>query len=157
MGWRDRLRRHRDGSADGEPRPTDATGAVRDGGDTGTGGGPGGGTDSTPSDGPTGGRDDVTDFAPRPDGDYHCADLGLYLRFARPTVIETDTALPEPARGEFTASGRFTVQRPFARAVVYTVLEQHADASLLVRRTDTNDRSSHEVAFAFEPDPPRIT
>lgn len=111
------------------------------------------------------GRDDVVDFDPRSDGDYHCADRGLYLRFARPAVTETcSTGTPdregsgadsrEPARGEFTASGRFIVQRRFGRPVVYTVLAVRA-GSMLVRRTDTavtGPSGTAELEFTFEPD-----
>ncbi len=108
-------------------------------------------------------RDDVTDFDPRSDGDYHCTPRSLFLRFARPAVTETsaatdaepaDLAPPEPARGEFTQSGRFVVQRPFGRAVVYTVLEYREDF-MLVRRTDTSvtgPTGTAELEFTFEPD-----
>lgn len=102
---------------------------------------------------------DVSDFAPRPDGDYHCADRGLYLRFARPAVTETDRAHEDVARGEFTSAGRFVVQRPFARPVVYTVLRGGSggenpgyDTALAVRRTDTGSGTSELLDFAFEPD-----
>ena len=103
-----------------------------------------------------GGRDDVTDFDPRSDGDYHCAERGLYLRFARPAVTETpavpDTPAGEVARGEFTSSGRFVVHRPFGRPGVDTVLEDRP-GSMTVRRTDTAvTGSTAELAFTFEPD-----
>jgi hypothetical protein len=114
---------------------------------------------------------ELTEFAPRQDGDYHCAERGLYLRFARPIVTETaphtatGTAASStgnhPARGEFTTSGRFTVQRPFGRPIVYTVLDDGSggtsrppgnDATLVVRRTDTGAGEAERLEFAFEPD-----
>lgn len=104
---------------------------------------------------PPSGDVDVSDFAPRPDGDYHNAERGLILRFARPAVTETDAEHGDAAHGEFTAAGRFVVQRPFGRAVVYTVLggERSAyDVVLTVRRTDTGTGTSERLDFAFEPD-----
>ena len=103
---------------------------------------------------PAAGRTDVTDFDPRSDGEYHCAARGLYLRFARPAVMESDDAHADPARGEFTQSGRFVVQRRFGRAVVYTVLERRP-GQLTVRRTDTSvtgGGGTAELRFTFEPD-----
>ncbi len=137
MSLRDRLRRRQPGSdQDSESSPADADDA-----------GPAGVVAGVA-------RDDVTDFEPRSEGDYHCADRGLYLRFARPAVTETDDAHPDPARGEFTASGRFVVQRRFGRPVVYTVLETGV-GMLLVRRTDTavpGEAGTEELWFTFEPD-----
>lgn len=98
----------------------------------------------------TAGALDTDDFAPRQDGDYHCVDEGLYLRFARPIVTET-AAGAAGAQGEFTTSGRFTVQRPFARPIVYTVLAADSD-SITMRRTDTGSRRSQAMTFAFEAD-----
>lgn len=108
---------------------------------------------------------ELTEFAPRQDGDYRCTERGLYLRFARPIVTETvtetasaaatDTNSEGPARSEFTTSGRFTVQRPFARPIVYTVLGDGTpgnDAALVVRRTDTATREAVRLEFVFEPD-----
>lgn len=114
--------------------------------------------DDVPAD-PLSGNSDVTEFAPRPDGDYHCAERGLYLRFARPAVTETDAERPEPARGEFTAAGRFVVQRPFGRPVVYTVLgngdapyDPRRNTVLTLRRTDTGTGAAERLDFTFEPD-----
>ncbi|MEO7126673.1 MAG: hypothetical protein ABI382_00090 [Nakamurella sp.] len=109
------------------------------------------------------GTSELSEFAPRQDGDYYCADRGLHLRFARPVVTESDTAEIEPARGEFTTSGRFAVQRRFSRPIVYTVLSNTSvgggtarlrgdDAVLTVRRTDTETRSAERLEFAFEAD-----
>jgi hypothetical protein len=122
------------------------------------------GTEST-WDNALSGTVELTEFAPRQDGDYHCAERGLYLRFARPIVTETATGTAAsstgPARGEFTTSGRFTVQRPFGRPIVYTVLDDGGggtarlrgnDAALVVRRTDTGTREAERLEFVFEPD-----
>lgn len=96
-------------------------------------------------------RDDVTDFSPRSDGDYHCAEPAVFLRFARPAVTESTSGTGEPAVGDFTASGRWVVQRRFGRPVVYTVLEVRGD-SFTARRTDTATASTAELLFTFEPD-----
>jgi hypothetical protein len=122
------------------------------------------GTEST-WDNALSGTVELTEFAPRQDGDYHCAERGLYLRFARPIVTETATGTAAsstgPARGEFTTSGRFTVQRPFGRPIVYTVLGDGGggtarlrgnEAALVVRRTDTGTREAERLEFVFEPD-----
>ncbi len=96
---------------------------------------------------------ELTEFAPRQDGDYRCAERDLYLRFARPIVTETTGADTSPARGEFTTAGRFTVQRPFGRPIVYTVLHDgENDAALVVRRTDAATREAERLEFVFEPD-----
>jgi hypothetical protein len=126
------------------------------------------GTESTRDDALSG-TVELTEFAPRQDGDYHCAERGLYLRFARPIVTETATRIATgtaasstgAARGEFTTSGRFTVQRPFGRPIVYTVLDDGGggtphrplnDATLVVRRTDTETRAAERLEFVFEKD-----
>jgi hypothetical protein len=96
-------------------------------------------------------RDDVTDFSPRSDGDYHCAEPAVFLRFARPAVTESTADTDEPAVGDFTSSGRWVVQRRFGRPVVYTVLEMRAD-SFTARRTDTATAGTAELLFTFEPD-----
>lgn len=90
-------------------------------------------------------------FAPRTDGDYLA---GPYiLRFARPVVTETDPAQAALGRGEFTDGGRFIIERPFARPVVYTVLVVDAEgAPLRLRRTDTGSRQSAEWDVTFAPD-----
>lgn len=94
---------------------------------------------------------EITDFTPRQDGDYHCVELGCFLRFARPAVTETMPSTAGVARGEFTTAGRFTVQRPLSRPVVYTVLAFDA-VSITARRTDTATGTSAEYEFVFEPD-----
>jgi hypothetical protein len=99
-------------------------------------------------------RDDITDFDPHSDGDYRCTERGLLLRFARPVVLETDAEHADPARGEFTQSGRFVVQRPFDRPIVYTVLD-YRPGVMVVRRTDTSVTDTDgttELEFVFEPD-----
>jgi len=96
---------------------------------------------------------ELTEFAPRQDGDYRCTTRGLYLRFARPIVTETAGVDAQPARGEFTTAGRFTVQRPFGRPIVYTVLHDGGnDAALVVRRTDAATGAAERLDFAFEKD-----
>lgn len=158
MSLRDRLRR-REPAVPGGPAPTaDGAPATEPTGDTGDTD-PTGATAAVPVRALA--REDVTDFDPRSDGDYHCVERGLYLRFARPAVTETseraDDAHPDPARGEFTQSGRFVVQRRFGRPVVYTVLERRPGL-LTVRRTDTSVTGSDgtdgtaELQFTFEPD-----
>lgn len=94
---------------------------------------------------------EISEFTPRQDGDYRNAAAGLFLRFARPVVTETDTAIAEVAHGEFTTAGRFTVQRRFGRPIVYTVLDGSDDA-LTVRRTDTATREAAQLEFTFEAD-----
>jgi len=133
MSLRDRLRRRGDGgdeaSDTSEPGGSGASGA-------------------------SGARDDISDFDPHSDGDYRCAEPELLLRFARPVVLETDPRHPDPARGEFTQSGRFVVQRRFGRPVVYTVLDYRPGA-MTVRRTDTSvtgPQGTAELDFVFEPD-----
>lgn len=90
-------------------------------------------------------------FAPRTDGDYV---VGSYiLRFARPVVTETDPEQAALGRGEFTDGGRFIIERPFARPVVYTVLAVDGEgAPLRLRRTDTDSRESAEWDITFAPD-----
>lgn len=143
MGLRDRLLGTRGGDRDGQ-----ADGMGSDAG-----------YDAAAGAGLTG-TAELAEFAPRQDGDYRCVSRGLYLRFARPIVTETVTGpaadgseLAEPARGEFTTSGRFTVQRRFGRAIVYTVLSGGGnDAVLVVRRTDTAGRQAERLEFVFESD-----
>lgn len=138
MSLRDRLR--------GALRGSDEDDAVAAGG----GGGDGG---SASGDGLSAGAE-LSEFAPRQDGEYLCAERGLHLRFVRPTVLEVDAALAEPAQGEFTPSGRFSVQRRFGRPIVFTVLPDTAgyDESLTVRRTDTETRDAERLTYAFVAD-----
>jgi len=135
MSLRDRLRRRGDGGGE-------------NGGDEASD------TSASSASGASGAREDITDFDPHPDGDYRCAEPELLLRFARPVVLETDPRHPDPARGEFTQSGRFVVQRQFGRPIVYTVLDYRPGA-MTVRRTDTSvtgPAGTAELDFAFEPD-----
>lgn len=157
MSLRDRLRSMRSGAVDEYD------------------GMPGKGSGAAESASLASGGTELAEFAPRQDGDYHCASAGLFLRFARPVVTETvvtETATAEtaaadtaagkptadaPASGEFTTSGRFTVQRPFGRPIVYTVLAAiDAPAAyregITVRRTDTGTRATDRLEFTFEPD-----
>lgn len=150
MSLRDKLRGLR-GSDEGhgDPRPSGDRDNMYDG---------------AAVDGQLSGRAELSEFAPRQDGDYHCAHRGLYLRFARPVVTETDAEVAEPARGEFTTSGRFAVQRMFYRPIVYTVLDDAPtrdagatdgaanDVALVVRRTDTQTGTAERLEFTFEPD-----
>jgi hypothetical protein len=101
---------------------------------------------------------DPIDFRPRFDGAYASAagsDDGLILRFAPGTVSETAARIPDgagegTATGEYTASGRVVVQRPFGRPIVYTVLAL-TDDGFTARRTDTNPGGGgSQVTFAFQ-------
>lgn len=103
-------------------------------------------------------------FQPRSDGSY-AADLAsavggqVGLRFlAGHRVFETTGGPgasgpeePNPCRGEYTAAGRFSVQRRFERIVTYAVLEMTTDG-FRARRIDAADRSTAELDFGFLPD-----
>jgi hypothetical protein len=135
MSLRDRLRRRGDGGDE-------------DGGDEASD------TSVSSQSGAAGAREDISDFDPHSDGDYRCNEQDLLLRFARPVVLETDARYPDPARGEFTQSGRFVVQRRFGRPIVYTVLD-YRPGTMTVRRTDTSvtgTAGTAELDFVFEPD-----
>lgn len=93
---------------------------------------------------------DPIDFRPRFDGGY-ADDTGVVLRFSPSTVQEVADGVDGPASGEYTPSGRFVVQRRFARPIVYTVLSM-SDDGFSARRTDTNaGGAATEVAFRFQP------
>ncbi len=59
----------------------------------------------------------------------------------------------DPRGGEYTAAGRFTVQRRFERAVVYTVIEVQPDG-FTTRRITSADRGTAEHTYLFRPDSP---
>ena len=100
-------------------------------------------------------------FQPRYDGRYDAplADSRVSLRFLPGgKVFESEgidaTPGPEqqnPCRGEYTAAGRFNVQRRFERIISYAVLEMQADG-FHARRINGADRSTVELPFAFVPD-----
>lgn len=97
--------------------------------------------------------DEVTEFTPRQNGEYQCEGRPQYLRFTGPTVAETTDGTQEPTTGDFTLTGRFSVQRQFERPVVFTVLSQDAEAGTFVaRRTDTNTRATEELTYTFRED-----
>src|ERR1700712_4418281 len=104
-------------------------------------------------------------FQPRFDGRYD-ADLDgagdqagvgapITLRFLPGgKVFESsradDPAAPQdPCRGEYTAAGRFNVQRKFERIISYAVLEMEPEG-FLARRINGADRSTAELHFRFE-------
>jgi hypothetical protein len=108
---------------------------------------------------------DATWFRPRHDGVYESAlpstspsAVSIQLRFlAGGKVVESrdaDSALGSQSsqcRGEYTAAGRFNVQRQFERIISYAVLDTEPDA-FLARRINTADRDTVELRFAFRPD-----
>lgn len=93
-------------------------------------------------------------FRPRIDGEYEGgadpddAARTLILQFSHSRVTEPNTGAP--AGGEYTTSGRFTVQAPFERAVVFTVLTVDED-SFTARRTATGTGTSTEQTYQFRP------
>jgi hypothetical protein len=100
---------------------------------------------------------DPMNFRPRFDGGYvgggHPDGTVIVLRFTQSSVSEViDGADGDGAAGgEYTPSGRFVVQRRFARPIVYSVLAI-TDDSFEARRTDTNPGGgTTELAFTFRP------
>ena len=101
--------------------------------------------------------DGVYDGGPDPDGDG----TGLYLRFSGNRVRESlGHASAQEARaalgtttlvGDYTSTGRFSVQAPFERPIVYTVLASD-DSGFTARRTNSGTSSTQEVTYAFVPD-----
>ena len=103
-------------------------------------------------------------FQPRFDGNYEATADSLnqspvQLRFLPSGKVfestEADVA-PGPeqqnaCRGEYTAAGRFNVQRPFERIITYAVLEMET-AGFRARRINAADRSTVELTFTFRPD-----
>lgn len=103
-------------------------------------------------------------FQPRYDGSYRAASeqsQGLSLRFLPggrvlevpfdPTATEPAPEQQNPCRGEYTAAGRFNVQRRFERVISYAILEMQDDG-FLARRIDGADRTTVELSFAFASD-----
>lgn len=56
-----------------------------------------------------------------------------------------------PCRGEYTAAGRFNVQRQFERIISYAVLEMEPEG-FYARRINGADRTTAELHFLFRPD-----
>ena len=53
-----------------------------------------------------------------------------------------------PCRGEYTAAGRFNVQRRFERIISYAVLEMDTNG-FVARRINTADGSTAQLTFVF--------
>jgi hypothetical protein len=106
-------------------------------------------------------------FQPRFDGSYAAGfDSGdhgveVALRFLPggkvfESPVNDGAAVPDaqnPCRGEYTAAGRFNVQRRFERIISYAVLEMEP-AGFFARRINGADRSTAELHFVFRPDAP---
>ncbi len=109
-------------------------------------------------------------FRPRFDGSYRVpADAaaaagagahGIELRFLPSGRVaesadpdESDAGSANPCQGEYTAAGRFNVQRRFERIISYAVLEMQPDG-FIARRINAADRSTAELPFTFAPDVP---
>ena len=130
MSLRDRFRSHKEPDGEDEPLPVG---------------------DAPP---------DPMNFRPRFDGGYvgggQANGTGIVLRFTQSSVSEVIDGADGgdgdgAATGEFTPSGRFVVQRRFARPTVYAVLAL-TDDGFAARRTDTNPGGgTTEVAFTFHP------
>jgi hypothetical protein len=100
-------------------------------------------------------------FQPRHDGRYDASltDSRLSLRFlpggkvfeSRGVDVTPGPEQQNPCRGEYTAAGRFNVQRRFERIISYAVLEMQPDG-FHARRIDAADRSTVELSFSFVPD-----
>ena len=104
-------------------------------------------------------------FQPRFDGSYmaridsgdHRVEVALRFLpggkvFESPVI--DGSAVPDqqnPCRGEYTAAGRFNVQRQFERIISYAVLEMEPEG-FFARRIDGADRSTAELHFVFRPD-----
>lgn len=56
-----------------------------------------------------------------------------------------------PCQGDYTAAGRFNVQREFERLISYAVLDM-LDDGFAARRIDTADRRTLELQFVYRPD-----
>jgi hypothetical protein len=113
------------------------------------------------------------EFGPRSDGVYDGGqdpdhpDGRIYLRFTGNRVRElVGSSTADQARialtsrptgvgvlvGEYTTSGRFSVQAPFERPVTYAVLAAD-DAGYTVRRTNSGTATTHQTVLTFVPDP----
>jgi len=114
------------------------------------------------------------DFHPRSDGIYDGGDdpdhpgSGIYLRFSGTRVREVvGLADAEAARaalvgesaatgtlvGDYTQSGRFSVQAAFERPITYALLAADDDG-YTVRRTNSGTATTHQLRLLFVPDPP---
>lgn len=101
-------------------------------------------------------------FQPRTDGSYdaRCPAVGggVRLRFLPGgTVLEfagsqptSDAEQSDPCRGEYTAAGRFTVQRRFERMISYAILEMTGNG-FDARRINGADGSTAQLSFQFHP------
>lgn len=98
---------------------------------------------------------DITDFRPRSDGRYEAAidpvstNQLSALRFSGSRVSET-TAAGAPS-GEYTPSGRFSINARFERPIIYTVLSADAE-SFTARRTDAGTGQVAELRYCFVAD-----
>lgn len=102
-------------------------------------------------------------FQPRYDGRYEAVldDSPVSLRFlpgwkvfeSSGTDVAPGPEQQNPCRGEYTAAGRFNVQRRFERIISYAVLEMQPDG-FHARRINGADRSTAELSFSFVPDKP---
>lgn len=98
-------------------------------------------------------------FQPRSDGRYSAAlaDAPVSLRFLPGGRVVESTGDPgaaenaDPCRGEYTAAGRFNVQRRFERIISYAVLDMQPDG-FTARRINGADRSTVELSFSFVAD-----
>jgi hypothetical protein len=114
------------------------------------------------------------EFRPRSDGVYDGGedpdhpDAHIYLRFTGNRVRElVGSSSAEEASaalraqpsgtgvlvGDYTNSGRFSVQAPFQRPVTYAVLAAD-EAGFTVRRTNSGTATTHQTVLTFVPDPP---
>ncbi|SDO19472.1 hypothetical protein SAMN04515671_0102 [Nakamurella panacisegetis] len=101
-------------------------------------------------------------FQPRYDGCYQVAGAGIVLRFlpGGRAFESTDGDDPgpqqqNPCRGEYTAAGRFNVQRQFERIVSYIVHEADPIAirdGFEANRFDAATRVAADLQFVFKPD-----
>ena len=104
-------------------------------------------------------------FQPRFDGSYQ-AELDVAspagqvaLRFLPGGKVFESSGADEqpgpeqqnPCRGEYTAAGRFNVQRKFERIISYAVLSMEPEG-FYARRINAADRSTAELLFTFRPD-----
>ncbi len=114
------------------------------------------------------------EFRPRSDGVYDGGedpdhpDARIYVRFTGNRVRElVGSSSADEARsalsvgqpgagvliGDYTNSGRFSVQARFERPVTYAVLAAD-DAGFTVRRTNSGTATTHQTVLTFLPDPP---
>jgi len=125
-----------------------------------------GGEDSAGPDSATDSPAELGTFTPRSDGVYDGGEdpdvpgSQIVLRFSGNRVREVTTADLDAARaalptsplvGDYTPSGRFSVQGDFRRPIVYTVLADIQDG-YTARRTNSGTATTHEVTLTFAPD-----